>query len=190
MKECLLSTSNNKKKEDKLDKIFWIDLEMTGLDVYKEVIIEVGVILTDLNFNKLTTYHAVINQPQRYLDNMDEWNQKHHRASGLLEKIPRGKNQSQVESELIELCNEYFHNQRPVIAGNSIAQDRRFIDHHMKKFSQKLHYRMLDITSWKLIFKYKYNLEPEKKDSHRALDDIQESIDELKHYLSYIQIPS
>lgn len=172
-----------------LKKLFWIDMEMTGLDVQKEVIIEVAAIITDLDFKPLETYEVVVNQPQTYLDRMDDWNKDHHTKSGLVAKIPRGKPLHEVEEELIRLVNKHWpkiekKEDKVILAGNSIMQDRLFIDKYMPKFASLLHYRILDVSSWKIIFNNKYNLKHEKTNSHRALTDIQESIDELKFYLS------
>jgi oligoribonuclease len=172
-----------------MTKLFWIDLEMTGLDVTKEVIIEAAVIITDLDFNELDQYHAIVKQPQSYLDAMDDWNKKHHGDSGLTAQVPNGKSPELVEKELIALLTKHFKDDRAVLAGNSIAQDRLFIDKYFKKFSEKLHYRMLDVTSWKLMMLNKFKVQVQKKVSHRALDDIQESIAELKQYVSLIKVP-
>ncbi len=168
-------------------KLFWIDLEMTGLDVEKEVIIEVGAIVTDLKFKVLDTYHSVVKQPQKFLDNMDEWNTNHHKASGLTAAIPNGKAPERVEEELITLLDIHFTDERPILAGNSIGQDRLFLDKYFKRFSKQLHYRMLDVTAWKLIFNNVYGLQSTKSGTHRALDDIKESIEELKFYMSHIK---
>jgi oligoribonuclease len=164
-------------------------MEMTGLDVQKEVIIEVAAIITDLDFKPLETYEAVVNQPQTYLDRMDDWNKDHHTKSGLVAKIPRGKPLHEVEEDLIKLVNKHWpkiekKEDKVILAGNSIMQDRLFIDKYLPKFASFLHYRILDVSSWKIIFNNKYNLKHEKTNSHRALTDIQESIDELKFYLS------
>ncbi|MCC6276502.1 MAG: oligoribonuclease [Oligoflexia bacterium] len=172
-----------------MQKLFWIDLEMTGLDVNKEVIIEAAAIITDLDLNPIVQYHAVVKQPQHFLDSMDDWNRTHHGDSGLTALVPKGKDPAIVEDELIALIDTHFKEERPVLAGNSIAQDRLFIDRHFKKLSNRLHYRMLDVTSWKIVLLNKYKVQFPKSTSHRALDDILESINELKHYLSFIQIP-
>lgn len=170
-------------------KLFWIDMEMTGLDVQKEVIIEVATIITDLNFTELDTYEAVVKQPQGYLDNMDDWNQTHHKDSGLLDKIPTGKDPEIVENHLIYLCEKHFPdvNAKPMLAGNSVSQDKLFIDKYMPRFSSKLHYRMLDVTSWKIMFANRYKKIYRKHNQHRALDDIRESIQELQYYTQFIQ---
>lgn len=171
-----------------LEKLLWLDLEMTGLDVEKEVIIEVAAIVTDMDFQALDQYHAVVKQPQSYIDAMDEWNKKHHGESGLIAKIPQGFEPARVEADLILLAEQHFKKQMIVLAGNSIMQDRLFLNKYFKKFSERLHYRMLDVTSWKILMKEKFKIHHEKKNSHRALDDIQESIAELKHYLSHIKV--
>jgi oligoribonuclease len=171
-----------------LNRLLWIDMEMTGLDVEKEAIIEVAAIVTDLDFKALDTYETVVNQPRTYIDKMDDWNREHHTASGLVAKIPRGKPQHEVEEDLIKLVQKHWpkiekKEDKVILAGNSIMQDRLFINRYLPKFAELLHYRMLDVSSYKIIFNNKYNLKYEKKNSHRALNDIQESIDELKFYL-------
>lgn len=171
-----------------LDKIFWIDLEMTGLDVESEVIIEVGAIITDINFKEVDRYHAVINQPPHFIEHMDDWNTQHHTESGLIDLIPSGKSPKEVEDDLCSLTDQHFSKESPaVIAGNSIHQDRAFIQFHFKKLFAKLHYRMLDVSSWKLLLKEKYDFEYKKQNRHRAVDDIEESIAELKAYLEFFE---
>lgn len=173
-------------------KILWIDLEMTGLDIEKEVVIECAVIVTDYKFQVLETYETVVNQPKTYLDRMDDWNRDHHGKSGLTAKVAFGKTPEQVEEDLLNILNRHWpkiekKEDKPILAGNSIGQDRLFLDKYFKKFASKLHYRMLDVSSWKIIFNNKYNLKYDKKNSHRALTDIQESIEELKYYMSYFE---
>jgi oligoribonuclease len=172
-----------------IKKLLWIDMEMTGLDVEKEVIIEVAAIVTDLDFKPLETYEVVVNQPQVFLDRMDDWNKDHHTQSGLIARIPRGKPLHEVEEDLLKIVEKHWpriekKDDKVILAGNSIMQDRLFINKYLPKFANLLHYRMVDVTSWKIIFNSKYNIKHEKKNSHRALTDIQESIDELKFYLS------
>lgn len=166
-----------------------MDMEMTGLDVEIERVIEVAAIVTDLDFNVVDTYHAVINQPQSFIDNMDDWNTETHTESGLIAKIPMGLKPDMAESELCALIEKHWptKNDRPILCGNSIFQDRKFIDLYFKKFAKLLHYRMMDVTAWKIIMNAKYHIEYQKKDTHRALDDIRESIDELKHFLKYVK---
>lgn len=164
---------------------------MTGLDVEKEAIIEVAVLITDMDFNILDSYEAIVNQPQSILAKMDDWNKDHHGKSGLLAKIPFGKDPNQVEEDLCNLLNKHWpkiekKDDRPILAGNSIAQDRMFINKYFTKFASSLHYRMLDVSSWKIIFQNKFNLKYEKKNAHRALDDIKESVEELKFYIKHV----
>jgi oligoribonuclease len=171
-------------------KLLWIDLEMSGLDVEKEVIIECAVLITDFKFNVLDSYETVVKQPQHYLDQMDAWNTKHHRDSGLTAKVPNGTPPDEVEEHLVSMVHKNFKNdERPVLAGNSISQDRLFIDKYWPGFGSLLHYRALDVSSWKIIFNSKYGIKYEKTNSHRALDDIKESIAELQFYMGHLKIP-
>ncbi len=167
-----------------MQKLFWLDMEMTGLDVNKEVIIEVAAIVTDLNFKELDTLETVVKQPQKYLDNMDAWNTEHHKRSGLTAKVPNGMEPDQVEAKLVDMVKKHFPDpkDRPVLAGNSIMQDRLFIDKYMPDLSARLHYRMVDVSSWKVIINNKFKYVYQKSNKHRALEDIRESIQELRHY--------
>ena len=162
---------------------------MTGLNVEREVVIEVAAIITDYDFNEYASFETVIKQPKSYLDAMDKWNREHHMKSGLTEKVPFGMLPDIAEEELMLLVKGHFPpgGEKPILAGNSIAQDRLFIDRYFKQFSKMLHYRMLDVSSWKIIMRNKYNLEYKKKNAHRALDDIRESMDELKFYLEHLK---
>ncbi len=173
-----------------MEKLFWIDMEMTGLDVEKEVIIEVAAIVTDLKFQELDCYESVVKQPQKYLDSMDAWNKEHHKKSGLTAKVPSGTPQDHVEHILIDLVKKHFPDpkDRPILAGNSIMQDRMFINKYMPDFAARLHYRMLDVSSWKIILNNKFKYVYQKSNNHRALDDIRESIQELRAYCDFIQI--
>jgi oligoribonuclease len=163
-----------------------MDLEMTGLDVDQEVIIEVAAIITDKELKELAAYHAIVNQPQEYLDNMDEWNTTHHEASGLLAEIPNGKLAKVVEQELIDFCKPYFSETQAIICGNTIGQDKLFLNRYFKKFAEILHYRQLDVTSFKLVFNNMFDITFEKDTNHRALDDVRASIEELKYYMRFI----
>lgn len=93
-----------------------------------------------------------------------------------------------VEQELITLVRQHFGDEKVILAGNSIGQDRLFINKYMPALASMLHYRMLDVTSWKVVFNNHFNLKFPKKQVHRALDDVQESIDELKFYLGHLKI--
>lgn len=169
-----------------MEKLLWIDMEMTGLNVEKEVPIEIAAIVTDIDLKELETYHAVIKQPQAVLDQMDEWNTQHHGESGLTAQVPHGTPPEAVEKAMIQLVDRHFHGERAVIAGNSIGQDRLFINRYFPLLTAKLHYRMLDVTSWKIMMNAKYGIKFEKKNSHRAIDDIRESMAELAFYLGHV----
>ena len=160
---------------------------MTGLEVDKEVPIEIAAIVTDLKLQEVATYHAVIKQPKEFLERMDEWNTSHHGASGLTVQVPNGREQALVEDDLLQLLTEHFPNERAVLAGNSIGQDRLFIDKYFQTFAAKLHYRMVDVTSWKIMLNELFQIKYAKQNSHRATDDIRESIAEMKHYLSFVK---
>ena len=110
-----------------MKRIFWVDMEMTGLDPDQSVIIEFAAIITDLQFQPLATYEEVIFQPPEALTNLDDWNTRTHTASGLLAKIPQGKPLAQVETDAIGLIDAHFDGESAVLAGNSIHQDRKFI---------------------------------------------------------------
>lgn len=167
----------------KITKLLWMDLEMTGLDVLEDRILEVAAIVTDMDFNELDRYHAVVKQPEHVVDHMNAWSIKQHKQSGLTEKIATGTEESLVEQELINFTKEHFKASKVIIAGNSIHFDRRFMAQHWREFESMLHYRMLDVSSFKILMENKHKVRYQKKESHRALDDVIESINELKYYL-------
>ncbi len=169
-----------------MKKMFWIDLEMTGLDERTDKILEVAVIITDLNFAVLDTYHRVVFQEQKILDEMNEWCRENHGKSGLSALVPKGTPLSQVESEMIGLSKKHFSEEKIVVCGNSVGMDKRFIDVHMPEFSKNCHYRVVDVTSFKEIFRSYFGLEVQKAKGHRALDDVRESIGELQYYMDFL----
>lgn len=167
-------------------KLLWVDLEMTGLDDATQRIVEVAAIVTDWEFEKLSEYHAIVKQPQSVLEKMDEWCKIQHKQSGLLEAIPKGTPENTVEEELVTLIKN--HCETPVIlAGNSVHFDRRFIKRYWPKVEELLHYRILDVSSWKVVMAAKYDLQFRKSEAHRALDDISGSIEELRYYLKHFK---
>lgn len=168
----------------KMEKIFWLDLEMTGLCPETDVIIEVAAIITDKEFKELDVYQNVIKQDAKHLQGMDSWNQKCHRKSGLYDLIPQGKSLKNAEEDLLSLLETHFSvDEQIVLAGNCIYQDRNFIRRYMPKVDKKLYYRMLDVTAWKLFFESEGYVF-EKSNKHRALDDTRESIQEYQYYLN------
>ncbi|MGE4233647.1 MAG: oligoribonuclease [Bacteriovoracia bacterium] len=171
-------------------KMFWVDCEMTGLDESVDRLLEVAVIVTDLELKVLDTYHQIVYQPPSILESMNDWCKNTHGKSGLTALVPNGAPIERVEKELTELAAKYYlPDERVVLCGNSVGMDKRFIDRYMPGFAKKLHYRVVDVTSFKEIFRSKWGVRVEKKEGHRALDDIQESIKEFQVYLQYIQVP-
>ena len=170
---------------EKPQKLLWLDMEMTGLDPERDVVIEVAGLVTNYQFEELDCFHQVVKQHQDYLEKMDKWNTKQHKKSGLYDLVPNGIPQDHMESILLTLASKHFKEEKIILAGNSIYQDRLFVKKYFPKFAKLLHYRMLDISAWKIIFADK-GVEFKKENKHRALDDIRESVRELKSYLQYI----
>ncbi|WP_158999201.1 oligoribonuclease [Pigmentibacter ruber] len=168
--------------------LFWLDMEMSGLDHLKERILEVALLVTDLNYNTIYEYEAIVYQDQSILQGMDAWCTEHHGKSGLTAKVPNGKKETEVEKELLAIIQKYSPGERAILAGNSIGQDRKFIDQWMPNLSNALHYRMLDVSSFKIVFEGIHNKKYDKKHKHRAIDDIKESVEELKYYLQFVKI--
>lgn len=178
-------------KKAPASKLLWVDLEMTGLDVNKDVIIEIAAEVTDFNFKTLASYEAVITQPQEILDGMDEWCQQQHSASGLLDRIATsGQDEKEVIHQFVGFIKAQFGDEPAVLAGNSIHNDRNFIKKWWPEVDALLHYRMLDVSSFKILMQSKYDETFDKKEVHRAFDDIQASIAELQHYLEVLKKPS
>lgn len=173
-----------------MQNMFWVDLEMSGLDEKTCHILEVAVVVTDIFFNPLEEYHSIVYQPQSVLDAMDDWCKKTHGASGLTAAVASGASLESVEKDLISLVGRHFSKERVVLCGNSVGNDKRFLDHYMPLLAKKLHYRILDVSSFKEMFRSRWGIEHKKnEDRHRALDDIRASIDELKTYLSFVRPP-
>lgn len=170
-------------------KLLWVDLEMTGLDAEKDVILEVAVEVTDFTFKTLGSYEARIKQTRDTVINRMQaniwWRDYPENRDDFLNKLDEGRPQSEVEQELIALVEKHFGDEPAVLAGNSIHNDRNFLKYWMPGLDLKLHYRMLDVSSWKVLMQAKYGLTFEKKEVHRAFDDIQASIAELQNYLEF-----
>jgi len=168
------------------NNMVWIDLEMTGLDPEKDRIIEIASIVTDGSLNILAEGpNLVIHQPERLIKGMDEWNQKHHGASGLIEDVRKSKvTVKQAEEATLAFIKEYCNPKKAPLCGNAVHHDRRFLVAYMPKIHAYLHYRHVDVSSLKCLVQrwYPKDKEPPKGKSHRALSDIRESIDELRYY--------
>ena len=175
-------------------RLLWVDLEMTGLDPEADVILEVAVEITDFEFNTLATYEAIVRQPAEIVaDRMQKniwWQDYPENRDEFIRKTSdpmAAKSSEQVEAELITLVEQQFGTERAVLAGNSIHNDRNFIRHWWPKLDLKLHYRMLDVSAWKVFMQGCHGVQFEKKDVHRAYDDIQASIAELQYYLEWFK---
>ncbi|MDG2253923.1 MAG: oligoribonuclease [Opitutaceae bacterium] len=165
----------------------WIDLEMTGLDPNADRILEAGIIVTDKFLEPVFEWETAVTQPSQVLENMNDWCKHHHAKSGLIDRIPKGISEDELDERLAEIILTHFKKKNPVvICGNSISQDRKFIDQYLPKFSERLHYRMLDVSSFKIVYREMLGRDFKKQNTHRALEDIKESIAELKYYMSAI----
>jgi oligoribonuclease len=179
---------NEINKNKKPTKLLWIDLEMTGLDVDKDVIIEIACEVTDFDFKTLASYEAAIKHSDEILESMNSWSKAHHAKSGLIDRIKvEGREEKEVIHELIGFIKAQFADEPAVLAGNSIHNDRAFIKKWWPEVESLLHYRMLDVSSFKILMQAKYNIRFAKKEVHRAFDDIQASIAELQYYLEALK---
>lgn len=171
-----------------------MDLEMTGLDPVEDRILEVGAVVTDWEFNEIATFEAVKKvgpslMKQRMAVSETFWSANPAARDGLIAQNLSGKNGRTVENELLEFIAEHFGaDEFVLLAGNSIHQDRKFIANEWKRVEQRLHYRMLDVSAWKVVFEGKYRKKFAKPEAHRALADIRGSIEELRYYLDKVSV--
>lgn len=179
-------------KKAKPTKLIWMDLEMTGLDPAKDVILEVAVEITDFDFKTLATYEVCVAHPKetvvKRMQANNWWQNYPENRDHFVNNLEKGKSLQQVEHELIALVEEHFGSEPAVLAGNSIHSDRLFIRQWMPALDLKLHYRMLDVTSFKILMQgKKWGREFLKPEAHRAFEDIQGSIAELQYYLDWFK---
>ena len=171
-------------------EMVWIDLEMTGLDLDTESIIEIATIITDGELNIIAEGpNLAIKVSEELLENMDEWNTTHHTSSGLVERI-RSEGVS-IEEAIKQTCDFLKQNIEigtAPLCGNSVHNDRAFLSKEMPEVLDLLHYRIVDVSTIKELANRWYpNLQRyRKKEAHRALDDIIESVEELRHYRQHI----
>jgi len=167
-------------------RFVWIDLEMTGLDPERCAIIEMGLIITGPDLTPIAQLERVIWQPDDVLARIEPFVRTMHTRNGLLEKVRLSTHgQGDVEREALALVAAHCGFREGILAGNSIHQDRRFLARHMPQLEGFLHYRQVDVSSLKVLAKAWYGPEVEfKKEgkNHTALEDIQASLDELRHY--------
>jgi oligoribonuclease len=172
-------------------KYLWIDLEMTGLIPEEDVILEVAAEVTDVNLETLDSYEARVGSDKdkvvQRINANPWWKDFPENRDDFINNLNTAKKLAAVEKELIELVEHNFGKEPAVLAGNSIHSDRAFIRQWMPELELRLHYRMLDVTSWKLVMETKYGVEFEKPEVHRAYEDIQASIAELQYYLEWFR---
>ena len=172
-------------------KLLWIDLEMTGLDPKKDKICEVATIATDIKLNPVATYEAVVKVDNKLMQERmvgEFWEKNAKSRDALMAQNQNGKPVEEVERELLDFIKQHFSTKNPIyLAGNSIHQDRKFIEREMPELNEKLHYRMLDVSAWKIYFENALHKKFTKPENHRALDDINGSIEELKWYLTFLK---
>jgi len=172
---------------DKKSNLIWIDLEMTGLDPDNDVIIEIATIVTDAHLNVLAEGPVMaVHQTDETLARMDEWCVRTHGQSGLTERVRQSSiDEAGAEQRTLDFLAQWVDNRASPMCGNSICQDRRFLYRYMPKLEAFFHYRNLDVSTVKeLARRWKPEIldSMKKQGTHLALDDIRESIAELKHY--------
>jgi oligoribonuclease len=173
-------------------RLVWIDMEMSGLDPDRERILEIAAIVTDGDLELVAEGPGlVVHQPDALLDAMDDWNKSHHAASGLVDRVRASEvSESEAEDLVLAFISEHVGQRKAPLAGNSVHQDRRFLARYMPKIDEYLHYRHVDVSTIKELcgrwYPDAYRHRPEKKNVHRALDDIRESIEELRFYRTSI----
>ncbi|VAW91991.1 3'-to-5' oligoribonuclease (orn) [hydrothermal vent metagenome] len=173
------------------NNLIWIDLEMTGLDTQNDLIIEIATIVTDANLNVLAEGPVLaIHQSDSILDGMDEWNTKQHGKSGLIQRVKDSSvTAEQAEKATLEFLAEFITAKTSPMCGNSICQDRRFLARCMPALEDYFHYRNLDVSTLKELAKRWLPSVAsgfKKKGAHLALDDIKESIEELRYYREHM----
>jgi oligoribonuclease len=172
------------------DHLVWMDLEMTGLDPDRDTILEIATLVTDNDLKMIAEGPVLaIHQPPHVLAQMDQWNREHHAASGLVGRVSASVvTMIEAEAQTLALVRQYCAERTSPLCGNSVHQDRRFLARYMPSLEAYLHYRCIDVSTVKELVRRWYPggpQPPEKRHSHLALDDIRESITELKFYRKY-----
>lgn len=168
------------------NSLIWIDLETTGLDHTKESILEIAIIITDKDLNIIDNgIDLIIHQPDHILNTMQGWPKKQHKKSGLTEASRSSTiTLQQAEKEALKLVRKYCKRGKGILCGNSLFLDKSFLWRYMPALLDYLHYRIIDVSTIKELVRRWYGEKyiPKKKQTHRAREDILESIEELKQY--------
>ncbi|MBD3648024.1 MAG: oligoribonuclease [Pseudomonadales bacterium] len=169
------------------ENLVWIDLEMTGLDPDADRILEIATIVTDSSLNILEEGPSLaIRQSEELLAGMDEWNTEHHAATGLIDRVrSEGVSEQEAERQTLDFIKKYVGERESPLCGNSIGQDRRFLNRYMPGLIAWLHYRSVDVSTIKeLALRWHPDVYHgvQKRNAHRAMDDVRESIGELRYY--------
>jgi len=178
------------------DRLVWIDCEMTGLDPTKDALVEVAVLVTDFDLAVLGEgLDLVIKPPVEALDQMVPFVREMHTSSGLLDQLDSGVTVAEAEEQVLRYVREHCpEGSRPPLAGNTVGTDRIFLTRDMPTLDAFLHYRVVDVSSIKELarrwYPRTYYNAPAKRGNHRALADIQESIEELRYYRATVFVPS
>jgi oligoribonuclease len=171
--------------------LLWLDLEMTGLEPTKDRILEVAVILTNGNLEKRAMYESGVLQDEQEIRQLLGENEFAKNRPAETEELITislsGVSEADVQKEILALIDAHFGNQDVFLAGNSIHADKGFVKQWWPELHKRLHYRMLDVSAWKLVYEAHYNRFFKKAETHRALADIEESIAELKFYQKFIK---
>lgn len=167
--------------------ILWLDMEMTGLHPATDRIVEAAAIATDWDFNELGVITSGVGQNEQTIKKLFAQNPwavaRPAETQELIDLSCKSPAETQVEAAFVQFVEQHAKENIVLLAGNSIHQDRQFIRTWWPNLEAKLHYRMLDVSAWKVVMQAKFGLEFPKKETHRALDDIRESIAELKFYM-------
>ena len=170
-------------------KLLWVDLEMTGLEPERDKILEVAAVATGMNLKPIAKMRAVVKVDEDLMRERmvgEFWEKNDTSRQGLMAQNAEGKPVGEVERELMEFVERYFEGE-VYLAGNSIHQDRKFIEREMPELDRRLHYRMLDVSAWKIYFENARGLKFRKPENHRAEDDIEGSLEELRWYLGFLK---
>ncbi len=175
------------------DKIVWIDCEMTGLDLVKDALVEIAVVVTDSELNVLDEgIDVVIKPPAEALAQMDPFVHTMHTTSGLITELDGGMSLAEAQEAVLEYLRERIEPGKAPLAGNSVGTDKAFLDRDMPELVRHLHYRVVDVSSIKELarrwYPRIYFASPAKNGGHRALADILESIDELRYYRAAMMV--